>query len=55
MKKLVLVVCLLSLALSGCMGIHQLQPAPVGANVEHAKSPSGKDLTKENDPPSHGG
>ncbi|CAN5445689.1 hypothetical protein BH09VER1_BH09VER1_54440 [soil metagenome] len=52
MKKLALFSFLFVFTLSGCMGIHQLSPAPMGANVDHAKSPSGKDLTKENDPPS---
>ena len=48
--KLLPLVVLFSLFLSGCMGINQLQPAPIGSHVEDAPSPSGKHLNKEKDP-----
>ena len=50
MTKLLPFVVLLSLFLGGCMGINQLQPAPLGSHVEDAPSPSGKHLNKEKDP-----
>ena len=50
MTKLLSFVFFLSLFLSGCMGINQLQPAPIGSHVEDAPSPSGKHLNKEKDP-----
>ena len=48
--KLLPFVVLLSLFLGGCMGINQLQPAPIGSHVEDPPSPSGKHLNKEKDP-----
>ena len=53
--KLLPFVVLSNLFLSGCMGINQLQPAPIGSHVEDAPSPSGKHLNKENDPSTKGG
>jgi hypothetical protein len=48
-------VVLSSLFLSGCLGVNQLRPAPIGSHVEDAPSPSGKHLNKENEPFTTGG
>lgn len=52
MRKLAFMLCVAVLGLSGCVGVNQLQPSPMGTDPNHALSPSGKDLTKEHDPPS---
>ncbi len=53
--KLLSFAVLSSLFLSGCMGINQIQPAPIGSHVEDAPSPSGRHLNKESDPSTTGG